>query len=470
MSPYSDSWMQQLGAFVRVHSEHDRNLSLPSKQRNNPFDDVPLLLAVVGNSPGTEAARTADMSPAGDLRRIFIVVLALVATGLKLAIAYNTIGTNDAVFFYTFAKALHEHGLEWTYAHSRYFNHPPLTAYFLRGIFALTEQRWCQDLGIHFPFLLRLPGVVADFVVVLVLLQFRKIEIRIPTWALALFALSPVSLMVSGFHGNTDPVMVLLLVCAVWISLRKQAALAGLFFALSFQIKIVPIFLLPAFVFFWSSQDRSRPFLITGALTTFVLWSEPLLKFPILFTKNVLFYGSYWGVWGFPYLFRITGLPQFSRLSFFDLEPAQNAIVTVLKVIIVASALWIAWQHRRDGGRAFVESLTYAWLVFFVFAPGVCPQYLIWLAPFILISSPAFYTAITIASSAFLFAFYNITSGGLPWTVALAMDDLQQHWTAWSLLPWLVILTGSATLLAKTRARKFDLHIFPFVKLRGESP
>src|SRR5215475_6195030 len=153
------------------------------------------------------------MGPTRDLRTTFIIALALVAMTLKLALAYNTIGTNDAVFFYGFAKVLNEHGLQWTYEHSRYFNHPPLTAYFLRGIFTITEQHWCQDLGIHFPFLLRLPGIAADFLVVLVLLQFRKIDppsqssgvtsIRIPTWALALFALSPVSLMVSGFHGNT---------------------------------------------------------------------------------------------------------------------------------------------------------------------------------------------------------------------------------------------------------------------------
>src|SRR5712692_6254930 len=391
---------------------------------------------------GTEAARILRMKPKRDLRTVCILALALVALTLKLAIAYNTIGTNDAVFFYGFAKVLSQHGLEWTYQHSRYFNHPPLTAYFLRAIYALTEQQWCQDVGVHFPFLLRLPGIIADFLVVLVLLRISKIDIRIPTWALALFAISPVSLMVSGFHGNTDPVMVLLLVCAVWMCLRNRPVLAGLFFALSCQIKILPLLFLPAFVFFWLSQNRSREFLVTGAITTCFLWWEPLLNFPVLFAKNVLAYGSYWGIWGFTYLFRLTGLHDFSRLSFFDLEPSQNIIMTVLKLIIVAAAVWIAWQHRHARGHAFVESLAYTWIVFFVFAPGVCPQYLIWLAPFILILSPTFYTCLLVSSSIFLFAFYNITSGGLPWKVALAMDDSMQHWAAWSLLPWLVIIIG----------------------------
>src|SRR5205823_5758048 len=180
------------------------------------------------NWPPVEKLGGISILRRGDPATVIVLGLALVALTLKLAIAYNTIGTNDAVIFYGFAKVLNGHSLEWTYAHSRYFNHPPLTAYFLRGIFCLTEQKWCQDFGIHFPFLLRLPGIIADFLVVLILLQFRKIDIQIPTWALALFALSPVSVMVSGFHGNTDPVMVFLLVCAVWMCLRDQSALAGL--------------------------------------------------------------------------------------------------------------------------------------------------------------------------------------------------------------------------------------------------
>ena len=408
------------------------------------------------------------MNPKRDLSTACIVALALVALTLKLAIAYNTIGTNDAVFFYGFAKVLSQYGLEWTYQHSHHFNHPPLTAYYLQGIYALTEQRWCQDIGVHFPFLLRLPGIIADFLVVLVLLRMTKTDLHIPAWALALFALSPVSLMVSGFHGNTDPVMVLLLVCAAWMCLRNRAILAGLFFALSFQIKIVPLLFFPAFLFFWRSQGKSRDFLAPVVIMTCLLWWEPLLNFPTLFAKNVLAYGSYWGIWGITYCFRLTGLHQFSRVSFFNLEPSQNFVVTVLKVIIVGAALWIAWRQRHARGRAFIESLACTWLVFFIFAPGVCAQYLIWLAPFILILSPPLYTSVLVSGSIFLFAFYNITSGGLPWSVALAMDEIKQPWVAWSLLPWLVLIAGTIALLRKTADGKFDLRLFGVAKLRAE--
>jgi len=68
-----------------------------------------------------------------------------------------------------------------------------------------------------------------------------------------------------------------------------------------------------------------------------------------------------------------------------------------------------------------------------------------------------------------LFAFYNITSGGLPWKVALATDDSKQHWTAWSLLPWLVITAGSIALWRKTVNRELDIRPFQLEKLPIET-
>src|SRR5689334_5977655 len=77
--------------------------------------------------------------PAAQRFGVWIVFAALIAMLVKLAIAYSTFGTNDAMTFYMFARSLSDHGLEWTYQHgvesmssSTLFNHPPLTAFFLR--------------------------------------------------------------------------------------------------------------------------------------------------------------------------------------------------------------------------------------------------------------------------------------------------------------------------------------------------
>ena len=223
--------------------------------------------------------------------------------------------------------------------------------------------------------------------------------------------------MITGFHGNTDPVMVMFLVLAAISVLRNKPILAGLFLALSCQIKIIPLLLLPAFFFFWYTRGKTLSFVLPLTIVTVLLWFEPLTKFPALFLRNVLSYGSFWGIWGITYWLRLTGLPQFSVVSFHHLPPFENLMVMLLKILIIVALLAIAWRRRKLSEYAFFETLSYSWIIFFIFSPGVCVQYMIWLAPFILLLSPAFYCWLVASSSLFVFFFYNVTAGGLPWCI-----------------------------------------------------
>ena len=217
-----------------------------------------------------------------------VVIAAAIALLLKVIIAFNTFGTNDVVSFYQFALSLHLHGLEQTYGNDIAFNHPSLVAHFLEVIYKLAQLPSFERNGITFPFLLRLPGIVADFVVVCALLALRKREPRlgIPTWTLCLLAVSPVSLMVSGFHGNTDSIMLMFLVLAACQCVRNQPISCGIFLALSYQIKIVPLLCLPVFLFFWIQRHSLLSFVLPLILTTLIFWSEPLFQYPLAYCKK----------------------------------------------------------------------------------------------------------------------------------------------------------------------------------------
>jgi hypothetical protein len=432
---------------------------------------------------GTEAAGTGAVNPVQSIdfavarspheeigflaqsrrrRNLWIVGFGLIGLMLKLVIAFNTFGSTDAVVFYTFAKSLSKEGLEFTYRHSILFNHPPLTAHYLQLIFYLDQQAFFQASGLTFPVLLRLPGILADFVVLLVLLEIPKkhAEIRIPAWAMALFALSPVSLMVSGFHGNTDPVMVMFLVLAASMCLKNKPALSGLFLALSCQIKVVPLLFVPIFFFFWFQRRAVVLFLLSFALTCVALWCEPLLKFPALFTKNVLSYSGFWGIWGITYWLRLTGLPEFKVVNFFHLPVLERVVITILKWVIIAAVLLIAWRRRKLSGKRLFDSLAYSWIIFFVFAPSVSAQYLVWLAPFVLVLSPVFYGWLAASCSLFLFFFYNVTAGGFPWYFAMSTNELNTVWTPWSLWPWLVLIAGLVVLWHEAKRANPSLRLF----------
>jgi uncharacterized membrane protein len=403
---------------------------------------------------------------------VWVVGAALVGLFIKLTIAYNTFGTNDVVTFYMFARSISEHGLEWTYRNgfvffSNYpvFNHPPLTAYYLELIGYLSRQHFFQTYGVTFPFLLRVPGIIADFVVVLVLLRVRKVtpRFRIPTWALLVFALSPVSIMVSGFHGNTDSVMVMFFMLAAYTCLRDRPVLCGIFFVLSCQIKVIPLLFFPVILFWWSTRRRALRFALPFLLLTIVLWIEPLTTFPLLFLKNVLSYGSYWGDWGITYCLRLTRLPAFNGAGFFNLPRAAVGISLLLKAIIVAAVIVIGWRRRHLPALGVVNSIAYSWVIFFIFSPAVCPQYMVWLAPFLLILSPTFYACFTATSSIFLFLAYNSVAGGLPWFIAIAKSS--HGGFNWSLISWVTVILGAVLFWKRTTTADSSLHLFSFKTL-----
>lgn len=411
------------------------------------------MIARPASLPGLNAGTTAaarKQAKRHQFATIAIVSAAVIAFLVKLLIAYNTFGTNDVAALYMFARSLNQYGLQWTYQHgvpwmsdSTVFNHPPLTAYYLELIETLSRMQLYRDFGLTFPFLLRLPAIAADFVIVQFLLAIRKTLIPVPTWTMLLFALSPVTLMISGFHGNNDAVMVMFLLAASYMCLRDRAEFCGVFFALACQVKIVPLLFLPIFFFYWQARRQSLRFALPFAALTIILWSQPLFNFPLLFFRNVLAYGSYWGQWGITYWLELTHLPQLSGIGFSNLPPAAALIALCLKILIVISVCVLAWRRRLLGANSLVSSIAYAWIVFFVFAPGFCVYYLAWLAPFVLLLSPSFYAWLTATSTVFLFIFYNSLANGWPWFIAVSSFSNPQRLHSlmpWGLLPWAVLV------------------------------
>lgn len=399
----------------------------------------------------------------------WVVIAAAIALAFKVAIAFNTLGTNDVVEFYRFAAELKQNGLKQTYLQQASFNHPPLVARYLIAIYDACHSHFALENGITFPLLLRLPGIVADFVVACALLAIKKREprLRIPTWALFLLAVSPVSLMVSGYHGNTDPIMVMFLVLAACQCVRNKPIWCGIFFALSFQVKIVPLLCLPVFLLLWRQRRSLRLFVLPLLLTTFICWSEPLFHYPLAYAKNVFGYGSFWGLWGITYWLRQTGWSEFSRASFYDLSIAQNLIVSLLKLTIIVAVIILAWRRRKmTSGRALFASLAYTWMIFFLVSPGVGAQYLVWAAPFILVLSPQFYAFFTAGSSLFLFFFYNTISRGLPWYGGLSNGNFKMDWTPWSIWPWAILIVASVVLWKKSRRDHPSLRLLSLEAIR----
>jgi hypothetical protein len=367
--------------------------------------------------------------------RVLVLLLAAAALCAKLYCAATTIGTSDVAFFYQFAQTIHSHGLLAMYRQTAFFNHTPLVGWFSNAVMVLSggEKQ-------YFAFYLRLPAIFADLFGVIALLWLREKTGQPPWWALCLYAVSPVGFMVSGYHGNVDSVMALGVLLAAIACAVDRPALCGLCLGLACNIKIIPLILVPAFFFLWWQRGTALRFSIAAVLTVLVGWSYPLCTIPTIFLRDVLGYGSIWGVWGVTYFLRLTDLPALRNIAFAETTPAQAAIMSALKVIIVVSALALAWRGRKAEGLGIFRTLTLIWSVFFVFAPGFGAQYLAWIMPCFLVASAPWYAVLTAASSYALFVFYNAISGGkMPWWEGFKVHSIAAQWTPALVVPWLVL-------------------------------
>jgi Mannosyltransferase (PIG-M) len=370
----------------------------------------------------------------GDLLRgrgRLLLIAAAVAFLLKVALAARTYGTNDVQTFEEMLEKLERAGARTLYAEgtdvildgrvlgAMQMNHPPLVLAMLRVWGGLRELT-----GLRLGFWLRFSCALADLITLGALYGLFGIEGD--HWKSAmLVALAPASIVVSGFHGNTDPIMIAFVVLSVYLLEKRDAAwLAGVAFGLACSVKVWPLVLVPAVLLSGGGLARRARF-GAAVLATFLLillpWKGAGLD---LILDRVFHYSSYPGWWGLTYLF----------------PSSASALRTVVIAAMVGGA---AYLHQR------VPSLFAQWAIltfgFFFFAPGFGPQYLAWAVPWTVAAGWRSAAAFHAAAGAFLFGVYTGWSGGLPWDFANAHKYYIPVWAsrigvvAWAILAVLIV-------------------------------
>ncbi|MEI9896571.1 MAG: glycosyltransferase family 87 protein [Chthoniobacter sp.] len=378
-----------------------------------------------------------------------VLLVALLALAAKIYCAATTLGTTDMLLFQGFGRYIAQEGVVNMYLKTRLFNHPPLL-----GNYIGLASEWSGGNNRLFAFYNRLPGIFADFAVVLVVLWIRRRTGGPPWWALLLLAASPVSFMISGYHGNYDSLIPLGLVLTVAACLQNRAMLAGVLLGLACQVKIIPLVMAPVLFFFWLHRGQGARFVAATVVTLLAGWSAPLVIIPQTFVHQVLVYNSIWGWWGITYLLNISGLHELQGIVLFNpLTLPQTLVVYTLKALVILGALIIAWRRRQGPPQEMLRTMGIIWAVFFTFAPGFGVQYLAWVSPFLLFYSARWFAAFTAAASVALFIFYNTISQGMPWFMGYRLEQTSGTWAPWMLLPWIVF----AALAITARQEMFGL-------------
>jgi len=329
------------------------------------------------------------------MKRPLLIALGI-TTLVKFLLAAVTIGTNDVATWRSFAHNAMMCGrcaYQFAGPYGDPFNHPPFIIHFLK-LLGMSSAAW-------FPFLIRLPAILADIGTVLVVTRLIP---GISTRLIVLLALNPVSILVSGFHGNTDPLMIFFVVLAVYLLKIEQIKWAGAAFGMAINIKIVPLLMVPAIlVYIWYRKSLRGVllFVCIAAVVVLALSVPYILSNPLAILKATLGYRGLYGRWGISLI--LAGFP----IS----EVGHEIAYRVLQLLVIALALVLAvYLNRRKIDLTYQIGLIF--FLLFLLTPAHALQYLAWPVPFILALGFWWSLAYYASAGLYLFLTYNFWSQG----------------------------------------------------------
>jgi hypothetical protein len=331
---------------------------------------------------------------------------------LKALLSWHTYGTNDITSWFDYARYVSTRDMFSIYEAIPAYNHPPLVSLWLRALMWVTAGD-----PTYFPQLFRIVPIAADFGSAIVLWKISRTYF--PAGGALLRTMiavtSPILVMVSGFHGNTDPVFgFLLLLAGYLLAVKRKLVAAALVLALAVNVKIVPILALPAFFFWIPSNSQRLRFSLSFGGAALLGYLAHLLTVPRLVVRNIFTYAGIGKIWGFGALLN-------------EMENYRGLGILLVAVSVLCFAFWFGW---RSGPKQTIETLAaaeglnlframaLAYVCFLAFTSGFGVQYLSWLAALVVfldISLAIFYT---LSGSVFLFLAYTYWSGGFPWGYA----------------------------------------------------
>lgn len=325
-----------------------------------------------------------------------VIVCWVAALAASLILSVLTYGTNDVLFYEGYLRTIKTAGPVAVYdlgsdtqaagitAREPFWT-PPFVINYL-----LTLDGISRVTGIPVRACLKLLSSVALAIIPLFLFRLHPME----TPAAILIVLAPASILIAGFHGSTDPVMMVLLVAAVYAAeMKGRPGASGALYGLSCAIKLWPaVFILCFALFFRNWRERFR-FGICAAGCWVISGMPYLADRPVGILKKILAYPSVDMAWG---------VRALAKLFSPGLDPLIGRYGSVaLFLLIAAVSVLLAWRHCQLHVQvSFIAAL------FLFLTPGFGYQYLIWIIPASIFVSARYLALWHLASGLYLASTY----------------------------------------------------------------
>jgi Glycosyltransferase family 87 len=245
--------------------------------------------------------------------------------------------------------------------------------------------------GLAYTSLIRLPAIVADAVIALIVQDFlarRGAGERARIAATALVALGPSFIVISGYHGQIDSLAILpaLAAVAIWdrVQESRRALYAGLLIGAGAAVKTTPAVMLLALLPSVRSPREAATLVGAAAAVPLAALAPWLVTSPDE-VAEALRYRGFPGTSGLSIVLQ----PEFGEQLVRLVEP--NAVVELIyergQLIVVAALVAVtAFVARRRPELGPAERATLIWLAFYIVTPASFFQYLVWGLPFFILA------------------------------------------------------------------------------------
>lgn len=321
----------------------------------------------------------------------------VVGTIVRMIIAATTLGTNDSETWWYLGNHIGQVGLLESYPGEYRMNHPPIPVLYAMVIAKVGNPR-------VFLFFMKLPAILADAASALLVawIWSRRGDRNRSMLAAAAIAFSPIAILISGYHCNTDNIYGLFSLLAFFcIQEFGNFLLAGLCLGAAINVKLIPILLLPAIYSFCHNWRDFRRLTLGLAITAIPF--IPLLFVLQAVRENMINYLPPISRWGIPYFFAeaqsVERFHDFAK-SMVEFYPSAGKQLILLVAGLIALVSWL----KRDW-TAYEIGLAVL-LVFLVLAPGFSVQHLTMILPLFAAVSISRTWLFSITGGLFLFLIY----------------------------------------------------------------
>jgi hypothetical protein len=268
------------------------------------------------------------------------------------------------------------------YHANEYANHPPFMSEAGAVILRISTATY-----VPFRIVFRTVFALFDGASALLLFLLRP-KNRWRFFTTACYWLSPVTILISSYHGNTDTAIAFFVLLTIWLATKNRTAGSGATLGASLWVKLPGILALPSLFILFRGWRLRLLFLSTAFVIAAVTYAPALIQdYKIIFTN----------VFGYRGLILQTanGVPLWgpSVLLFSTIAPIeswpQNYLRPVLFVlerswyIAIAAMILLAWLRRNQtSAQEVCATIGMSYAILFGFSDYWAFQYFAWALPF----------------------------------------------------------------------------------------